>query len=177
MGTGAMIAFWPLYLKWETIQAVSVLLLIVVLISHKYHIFKSIHSVKRITKGEILYPLGIGICAFLEPTPWVFTAAILHLALADGVAAIVGVHYGKKTSYKLISHGKSLVGSAAFFITSFAIFVSASFLVSDNALPHLYGWFLWSALVLTLVENVSWYGLDDITVPVSVIVILTLLPG
>lgn len=177
MGTGTMIAFWPLYLKWEVIQAMSVLLLVAVLISHKYHILKSIHSVERITKGEILYPLGIGICAFLEPAPWVFTAAILHLALADGIAAIAGVHYGRKTSYKLISHGKSLVGSAAFFITSFAIFVSASFLVSDNALPHLYGWFLWSSLVLTLVENVSWYGLDDITVPVSVIVILTLLPS
>lgn len=177
MGTGAMIAFWPLYLKWEIIQAVSILLLAVVLISHKYHIFKSIHSVKRITRGEILYPVGIAICAFLEPVPWVFTAAILHLALADGVAAIVGVHYGKKTAYTLISHGKSLAGSAAFFATSFAIFVCASFLVSDNALPHLYGWFFWSALILTAVENVSWYGLDDITVPVSVIVILTLLPS
>lgn len=177
MGTGVMIAFWPLYLKWEVIQAAALLLLAVVLISHKYHIFKSIHSVKRITKGEILYPAGIAICAFLEPVPWVFTAAILHLALADGLAAIVGVHYGKRTAYKLISHGKSLAGSAAFFITSFAIFVSASFLVSDNALPHLYAWFLWSALALTFIENISWYGLDDITVPVSVIVILTLLPS
>ena len=177
IGTGVMIAFWPLYIKWEIIQVASVFLLIVVLVSHKYHIFKSIHSVKRITRGEILYPIGIGLCAFLEPVPWVFTAAILHLALADGLAAVAGVHFGKNTHYKLISHGKSLVGSATFFVTSFAIFVSASFLVSDNALPHLYGWFLWSALVLTVVENISWYGLDDITVPLSVIVLLTVLPS
>lgn len=147
-----------------------------ILVSNKFDIFKSIHSVERPTKGEILFPIGIGICALLEPTPWVFTAAILHLALADGFAALAGVHYGKKTRYMLLSHGKSLVGSAAFFITSFAIFVSAAFFISDNTMPHLYGWFIWSALVLTLIENISWYGLDDITVPVSVIVILTLLP-
>jgi phytol kinase len=177
MGTGVMIAFWPLYIKWEIIQLLSVVMLVVVLISHHFHIFKSIHSVKRLTRGEILYPIGIGISAFLEPSPWVFTAAILHLALADGIAAIVGLHFGHKTRYTLISHGKSLVGSAAFFVTSFAIFVSASFLVSDNALPHLYGWFLWSALTLTFVENISWYGLDDITVPLSVIIILTVLPS
>ncbi len=100
---------------------------LVVLVSHKLKIFKSIHLVDRITKGELLYPIGIAICAFLEPIPWVFTAAILHLALADGMAAIIGTHYGHKTRYTLISHGKSVAGSAAFFVTSFAIFISASF--------------------------------------------------
>lgn len=177
IGTGIMIAFWPYILSWTAIQLLSLALLAVVLVSYKFHIFKSIHSVKRLTKGEILYPIGIGLCALLEPAPWVFTAAILHLALADGLAAIAGVHYGKKTSYNLLSHGKSLVGSLTFFVTSFLIFVGASLFVSEQTLPLLYGWFLWSALVLTFIENISWYGLDDITVPVSVIIILTLLPA
>lgn len=176
IGTGVMIAFWPFFLNWTVIQLLSVALLAVVLVSYKFHLFKSIHSVERITRGEVLYPIGIGLCALLEPTVWVFTAAILHLALADGLAAIVGVKYGKKNSYQLLSHGKSLAGSLAFLATSFAIFTAASFLVSDQALPHLYGWFLWSALVLTIVENISWYGLDDITVPLGVIILLTVLP-
>ena len=85
MGTGVIIAFWPLYLSWLTIQLLSLCLLVVILLSHHFHIFKSIHSVKRLTKGEILYPVGIGLCALLEPAPWMFTAAILHLALADGL--------------------------------------------------------------------------------------------
>lgn len=176
MTTGTMIAFWPFYLTWTVIQILSLLLLIVILISFKFHIFKSIHSVKRLTRGEILFPIGVGLCALLEPAPWVFTAAILHLALADGFAAIIGVHYGKSTRYTILSHGKSLVGSTAFFITSFVILVSASLFVSENTQPYMYGWFIWSALVLTFVENISWYGLDDITVPISVIIILTLLP-
>lgn len=176
MGTGVIIAFWPHYLNWTLIQLISAAMLVIILISHHFHIFKSIHSVARLTKGEILYPFGIMLCALLEPAPWVFSVAVLHLAFADGIAALVGVHYGHKTRYTLISHGKSLVGSLAFFATSFLIFAGASFLVSENALPHLYGWFLWSALMLTFVENISWYGLDDITVPLSVIVILTVLP-
>jgi phytol kinase len=177
IGTGILIAFWPLYLKWEIIQALSILLLVVVFVSYKLHIFRSIHEINRLTIGEILYPVGIGVCAFLEPAPWVFTAAVLHLTLADGFAAIAGAHWGKTTRYTLITHGKSLVGSAVFFITSFLIFFSATFFVSEQNLPHSYGLFALAALLLTAVENISWYGSDDITVPVSVIVILTLLPS
>ncbi len=177
MGTGALIAWWPHYMGWTTIQLLTLAMLVAILLSYKFRIFKSIHSVKRLTRGEILYPVGIGLCALLEPAPWVFSVAVLHLALADGLAAIAGVRYGHRTRYTIISHGKSLVGSAAFFVTSFLIFTIASFIVSENGLPHLYGWFLWSALTLTFVENISWYGLDDITVPLSVIVILTVLPS
>jgi dolichol kinase len=174
IGTGVIIAFLPYFLSWTAIQLLSLALLIVIVISYKLNIFRSIHSVKRITKGEILYPIGIGLCALLEPAPWVFAIAILHLALADGIAALIGVHYGKRTAYTIISHGKSLAGSAAFFIVSFCIFAGASVLVADDKLPAYYVSFAGAALILTVVENVSWYGLDDITVPVSVIVILTL---
>lgn len=176
MGTGVIIAFWPLYLSWTIVQLLSLALLLVVLVSYKLNIFQSIHAVDRLTKGEILFPVGVGICALLEPAPWIFTAAILHLALADGLAAITGVKYGKKTRYTLLSHGKSLVGSATFFAVSLAILTSSMFFISHATTPELFGWFIWSALALTLVENISWYGLDDVTVPVSVIVILTVLP-
>lgn len=175
ISTGLIVAFWPFYLDWTTIQLTTLLLLATIFISYRFNIFKSIHSIERLTIGEILYPLGIGLCALLQPAPWVFTIAILHLTLADGLAAIVGIKYGKRTSYTLISHGKSVVGSLTFFVTSFTILVTASFMVSENALPLMYIWFLWAALTLTLIENVSWYGLDDITVPLSVIVILTVL--
>lgn len=175
MGTGIIIATWPFYLSWTIIQLLSLALLAVIVVSYKLHIFQSIHAIKRLTIGEILYPVGIGLCALLEPAPWVFSVAILHLTLADGLAALAGVKYGHKTRYTLISHGKSLVGSLTFFAVSFAIFTIASFVVPENALPHAYGWFIWAALLLTAVENVSWYGLDDVTVPIATIVLLTVI--
>lgn len=176
MGTGVLIAFWPFIMTWTMIQLLSLAMLVAIIISFKLGVFRSIHAVDRLTKGEILYPIGIGLCALLEPAPWIFTAAILHLALADGLAAIIGVKYGKKTGYTILSHGKSLVGSLTFFAVSLVIFLSAMIFISHDTTPVLFGWFVWSALMLTAIENISWYGLDDITVPVSVIVILTLLP-
>lgn len=177
IGTGIIVASWPLYLNWTTIQLLSLLMLAVVFASYKLHIFKSIHEIERLTIGEILYPVGIAICAFLEPAPWMFTAAILHLTLADGFAAIAGIKYGKKTRYTILSHGKSLVGSAVFFVTSLAIIFAASLFVSETNLPHNYVLFVAAAAFLTFIENISWYGLDDITVPLFVIVILTVLPS
>jgi phytol kinase len=173
MGTGVLVSSWPHYLDWIVVQILSLALLVVVLVSYKLHIFKSIHSIKRLTIGELLYPVGIGVCALLMPAPWVFTVAVLHLTLADGLAAIMGVKYGARTRYNLLSHGKSLVGSATFFLVSYAIFVVSSFVVSENSLPHFFGMFVAAALVLTAVENISWYGLDDVTVPLATIVLLT----
>jgi phytol kinase len=173
IGTGIIVASWPHYLNWTVIQLLSVALLVVIVVSYKLHIFQSIHAIERLTIGEVLYPVGIGICALLSPAPWVFTVAVLHLTLADGLAAIIGVKYGKKNRYMLISHGKSLAGSATFFTVSFLLLVVSSFVIDDNALPHMYGLFMLSAFLLTLVENISWYGLDDVTVPVAVIAILT----
>lgn len=176
IGTGVIIAFWPYFLSWTIIQLASLVLLAVILVSYRFKIFKSIHSTKRLTAGEILYPVGIGLCALIEPAHWVFMIAVLHLTLADGLAALAGVKYGKTTRYTIISHGKSLAGSFTFLIVSFLIFSIASHILPEHQLPVMYGWFLLSALALTVVENLSWYGLDDITVPVAVIVILTLLP-
>lgn len=173
MGTGIVVAFWPYYISWTLIQLLSLAMLIVIVISYQLNIFKSIHSIERLTIGEILYPVGIGICALLQPAHWIFTVAILHLTLADGLAAIIGIKYGHRNRYTLMSHGKSVAGSSAFFITSFVILVAASFFV--GGVQHSYLWFAWAALTLTFVENISWYGLDDITVPVTAIVILTVL--
>ena len=91
---GAFIAFWPLYMSWRTIQILSIILFIGIFISYKYGVFGAIHKVKRKTAGELWYPIGIGLAATLTVQPWIFTVAILHLALADGFAAVFGRKYG-----------------------------------------------------------------------------------
>ena len=176
IGTGVIIAFWPYFISWELIQLASLLLLAVVFISYRFKIFRSIHSIKRLTVGELLYPVGIGLCTLLEPAPWAFTIAILHLTLADGLAAVAGIKYGRRTMYNILSHKKSLVGSGVFFTTSLVILVTASWILPDSDLPEYYGYFLLISLGLTVIENLSWYGLDDISVPLATIALLHLLP-
>lgn len=177
MGTGVIVAFSPYFLDWWQIQALSVAFLVVILLSSKFRIFQSIHAVKRLTKGEILYAVGIGICAFLEPAPWIFVAAIMHLAIADALAAIVGLKWGKRTRYMLLSHGKSMIGSLTFFYVSVGILLSAYFFVTPGNLPDTYLLLLVTPAVLTVLENISWYGSDNVTVPVMVIVLLSGLPS
>ena len=173
MGTGVMVAFLPFFVSWGNIQALSIAFLAVILLSSRFKILKSIHAVKRVTKGEILYAVGIGICAFLEPTNWMFTVAILHLALADALAAVIGTKWGRRTRYTLLSHGKSLLGSMVFFYVSMAIFLVVIILQPADALPSNYLLLLVLPTLLTSLENISWYGLDNVTIPVAVIILLS----
>lgn len=172
---GSIVAAWPFFMSWRTIQLLSLALLIVVVVSQRFRIFGSIHSVKRSTRGEILYPIGIGLCALFEPAPWIFTAAILHLAIADGLAAILGTtKWGKRTRYSLGLQTKSLVGTGAFFLASLMI-ISTSYILLDS--PELGGVSAADLLLIaglaTFVENISWYGMDNVSVPLVVLFMLS----
>lgn len=173
MGTGVLVAFLPFFMSWKNIQALSIAFLVVILLSSQYKILKSIHAVKRVTKGEILYAVGIGVCAFLEPAPWIFTVAILHLALADALAAVVGTKWGKRTKYTLLSHGKSFLGSLVFFYASMTIFLGVIILQPAEALPSNYLLLLVLPTILTLLENISWYGLDNVSIPLATTILLS----
>lgn len=175
VSVGSVIAFWPQFISWTAIQLLCLLMLIAISISYKFKIFGSIHNVKRSTKGELIYPISIGLCALLEPSPWIFTAAILHLSFADGLAAVIGSKAKGKTGYKLFGHQKSLIGSGVFFITSLVI-ISACFvfLASEDLLGITPLTILAIAAVATLVENISWYGLDNFTVPITIVLSLSL---
>lgn len=171
MGSGVLVAFLPYFTSYDYIQGLSIAFLVVVLISSKLSLFKSIHSVKRATKGEILYAVGIGVSAFLEPAPWIFAVAILHLAIADAVAAVVGTKWGKRTRYKILSHGKSFLGSMSFFYVSMGIF-ACLYLFSSQTFTDVFILLVVLPTILTLIENVSWYGLDNLTIPLMCIVLL-----
>jgi phytol kinase len=169
---GTFVAFWPFFLSWRTIEWLSLAFLIVVSISKVLTIFRSIHSIERKTSGEALFAVGVGIIAFITHEPWVFFVSILHLSLADGLAAIIGTKYGKHGRYNVFGHTKSQVGSATFWLVSATIL---GFFVALHG-PHN----LWPIVILlpplaTFVENVGIQGTDNILVPLVVAVILRLL--
>lgn len=174
MGSGVLVAFLPFFTSYKNIQILSLAFLAVILLSAKFDILKSIHTVKRVTKGEILFAVGIGICALLEPVDWIFTVAILHLALADALAAVIGTKWGRRTRFTILSHGKSLLGSLTFFYVSIAIFLGV-IIFQPAGLPDVYLLLLVFPTILTLLENLSWYGLDNVTIPLMTIVLLSII--
>jgi phytol kinase len=95
--------------------------------------------------------------------------AVLHLALADGAAAVVGKLLGKKYYY-LFGASKTYIGSSAFFGTSLMILLS--FLVVTGAVsPINVAMIVAGAAILTLVEGSVGIGLDNLAVPLTAAVI------
>lgn len=171
---GSFIALWPYFMSWTTIQLLSLALFFVIYLSHHFGIFKAIHSVHRSTNGELLYPVGIGIIALMQPPEWVFAAAMLHLAIGDGLAAIIGVRYGRSNQYVVGGNVKSLAGSLSFFAVS-AVIVGIVYAINlDLVSPAGIAILFCLPLLVTLIENFFVGGLDNVLVPLTVVLVLSL---
>lgn len=170
--TGVFIATWPFFMSFRTIQALSVVLFAVVGLSKRLGIFNSVHNVDRRTYGEILFPAAIFLTASFAKTDWVFAAAILHLSLADGLAATVGARHSKRYKYKVLKQAKSLLGSMTFYVVSLLITVGVFALNIDSFSDSAPAILLWLPLTATLVESIGVYGTDNLLVPLVVMVFM-----
>lgn len=172
IAVGTFVAFWPYFMDWHEIQLMSLAFVIVIAISWKANVFRAVHNVKRRTWGELLFPIGIGVSALIAPPAIIFTAAILHLSLADGFAAIIGLKYGKVRRYSIRNYSKSVAGTLTFWLISTAIIVVTVALSPNGLTWPLVPLLVWLPLAATLVENVAVAGTDNIFVPILVIVVL-----
>lgn len=170
---GTFVASWGFFLTTWQILILAVAMFLVVFASRQMGVLKAIHSVNRKTWGELFFPLGIAVCAILTRSPWIFMAAMLHVSLADGLAAIVGSNYIKQHGYKIFRQQKTVVGSLIFFIASLFITMIVTVLA-----PELRGSVLAVLLIpllSVLTENISGYGADDFFVPVVVVMAMNII--
>jgi dolichol kinase len=167
---GMFVAFWPFFLGWGQIQFLSIAFLVVVGLSVKFHIFRSIHAVERNTMGEVLFALVIGILALIVTNKWVFAASMLHLSLADGLAAVVGLGWGDHNKYKILGHTKSIAGSLTFFFVSILIMVWYSYFSHRPADAAI---LIGLPVIATAVENIAIRGTDNLAIPLLIGLALT----
>ena len=173
---GVFIAFWPLYMSWRTIQVLSIFLFVGVLISYQFGVFGAIHNIKRKTSGELWYPIGIGLSALFTIQPWIFTIAVLHLALADGFAAVFGRKYGIM-HYRIGEHTKSALGSLVFLIIS-SVLCAVAYIILSEDLPGIsLAVFAITPILTTAVESISRRGIDNVFIPLAVVFALGLPTG
>ena len=166
---GTVAAFTPWFLTWHQIEEIAAVLFIIILISRVFHVFDSINSIKRTSIGDLLFALCIGLVAIIAHDRLIFAAAILHMSLADGLAAVAGTSLGKKTGYKVFGQQKSLVGSGVFWLCSVLILLWYLALSHTSA-----NWavIIWLPLLATGLEAVGLDGTDNLLVPVVVAIIL-----
>jgi dolichol kinase len=169
--TGTFVAFWAFYMDDGQILTLSALLFLIVLASRFFGFFHSIHKVSRKTWGELFFPLGIASAALLTDSPWIFMAAMLHVGIADGLAALLGIRYIRKHGYKVFKQQKTIVGTLTFFNASIFITLATMLLASDLQVNLVV--VLLVPLMTTAVENLGQYGTDDLLVPLTVTMLLS----
>lgn len=169
---GVIAATWPFFLNTYWILFLCLVILGSMLVTRRYKFIKSGYDVKRKSWGEFLFPVGIAVCALLHPNKWIFLAAILHLGLADGVAALFGTRYGKNNQFKVFGETRSIVGSAAFLGTSVLIIVFiGQYVPAFIFLPAL----LIVPITSTALEALAIKGTDNLIVPLFVTVALSII--
>lgn len=169
---GMLVASWPWFMTFYQIQLLSLAMVVIVVLARMFNVFKGIYNVRRRTLGDVLFPFTIGILATLTSSKWVFAAALLHLGLADGMAAVVGDRAGKKNRYKVFGENRSVAGSLTFLV--FSVMIMAGLVAFG---PPEFGIFALPLITLvplmaTSAENLSVHGTDNIIVPLLIVVIL-----
>ena len=196
IGTGIICLSFPFFLEshWSVLF-LTVSFVIILVVSKKYNLLKSINAVRRATSGAMLFPVIIYLMFWvysiygqhnttgthlehqefsrfsLGGTIYYFLP-ILILSISDPVAAL----FGKKWSrgrYSVWGNRKTLVGSSAFFGSAFLLSV---FFVIPNAIDVNCGLIicLSVAAASTLLEAISDKGYDNIFIPFSVAAVLVL---
>jgi len=167
---GTFVAFWPFFLSWRQIQFLALAFVVVVGLSLKLDIFRAVHAVRRHASGEFLFAIVIGLLAFLTTNPWVFAAAMLHLSIGDGLAAIIGLLWGDDNKYKVFGHVKTVAGSLAFFFTSLTVVVGYAIF---SGAPYSATTIIALPVIATIAENVAVQGADNLVIPLLVALVLT----
>jgi len=169
MSVAVFVATWPFWISWSHIELMSLLMFIGVLVSRYFHFFKAIHDVKRHTWGELFYAMSIGMVAVLSQDKWIFTAAMLLMGLADGLAAVVGTMFGGKHRYKILGHYKSWEGTVTFWFVAVVILLVCGVLNGPHEGVTL---LLWLPVIATFFENFAVAGTDNLLVPLIVTLLL-----
>jgi dolichol kinase len=159
--SGLVVFLMPSYLNLGQAVVLGVSFAIVLYFAEKLRVLPSVTRVNRSSLGSVLFPLGLVISGLLfwDVNIIAFKLSVLVLALSDSMAGLVGYKFGKR---KFLSG--TIEGSSAFFVVTFAIFVSFGLLFNNILLLNLF-LFAVISLILTLVEARATKGLDNLLLP------------
>ncbi len=187
IATGFLTMLFPIMLnnQWLVLFLCATFALII-LASLRFNFLRSVNGIDRKSHGSISYPISVYFCYLVydyyshknsgQPNPYIyFYLPILTLAICDPAAALMGKKYpyGKFTIGK---DTKTIVGSASFFVSSIVLTLLVYFYLSHStfSLSATIPIALLIAGIAAISEALSGKGIDNITIPASVIFLLIL---
>ena len=143
----------------------------------RYEFFKAMASDNRSNLGTVYFPIAAAVVVILfwEQRP-LMVAALMPLTWGDGLAPVIGRAYGRR-HYSVHTSTRTVEGSAGFAVACFLFTWLALWLIPGS--PDI----SWTAALLptlmitlatTLVEAVSIWGMDNLTITAVAIFILSL---
>ena len=169
--------FFPFVLSshW-TVLALAVGFAIIMILTKKLNLLKSIHCVDRKSDGAYYHPIAIYSCFLYSQIlnqPWFYVISILILAISDALAALVGKNYGAKEYLVEVGIRKTYEGSITFFLTTFLITHLILLLATNISRAESVLIALLIAIIVTLFEANSLRGADNLFIPLGTLFILS----
>ena len=137
---------------------------LLVFLNYIYKIFPTIEDVDRKSFGTLFYCLSLFILIFLfwNKDPYSLITGFFIMTFGDGLAGLIGKSLNSK-SWILFNQKKSLLGTLTMFLTSLIVVFSLGY-IQKNSLNINY---FTIALLATVLEQLSIFGVDNFIVPIS----------
>ncbi len=174
------LSFPLVYNSYEPVLIMGMGFYLLLIVARYKQLLQSIHNVTRKTYGSFLLPLAISgafyVSVFLDSSLY-FILPIVILGVSDSLAGITGEVFGKglqKIAIHRISFEKTYLGTTIFFTTAFLLtliiipFHDGGFTIKTLSTAIAIG------LGASAIEVLSPKGLDNITIPLTTILILLL---
>ncbi len=154
--------------EWAIIPPAA--FIVINLLDWRYGIIQAMTSSDRSNLGTVYFPISfVVIIWFFWDRPHLLVASLMPLTWGDALAAVVGRRYGKR-HYTVLNATRSLEGSLTMFALS-ALAAGLALALFGGRNPV--GAALLAAAGATLIEAVSPWGLDNLSIPAVSALLLT----
>jgi phytol kinase len=166
-GTGPVLPLaWFLHIPIAIAVPLAVVVTVITLINHRWHLLPAVEDVGRRSYGTVAY--GVAICLLLilfwAENPAAACAGVLVMAFGDGLAGLIG-RAVRSPNWTVLEQRKSFIGTSTMAITS-AVVLFALVLVTQSPLNPLR---LLAVCSLAVgLEQMSVWGIDNLSVPLGV---------
>jgi len=150
-------------------------------ISYRQETFKAMETGERGNLGTVYFPISFALATWWfwgkgEAWPALIVGSLMPMTWGDALAAVLGKRFGQYR-YRVLGTERSLEGSLSMFLFSALSTFLALLLLSPLAVISCALYALIVAVATTLVEAVTPWHLDNLTVPLVSALILSALMG
>ena len=139
--------------------------------------FQAMETGEKGKLGTVYFPLSFVIIVwFLWDQPHLLVASLMPMTWGDALAAVIGQRIGRR-KYSVLGSTRSIEGSSIMFLASWVATLAALVLLAPEniQISTALGISAATAFGAALVEAISPWGVDNLTVPTASVAILFLL--